>query len=405
MIEIRATSVDERRAAAAAFMAALLNPPPTDEDWERGAPSWDDMDSVSAWEDDRCVGHGGGFRFDTVVPGGERLATCGVTRVGVLTTHRRRGVLTSLMTKLLVDGRAKGQVLASLRASETVIYGRYGYGVAGDACSIELRPKQGRPITGAADGTMRLLQGKEILEIVPSIYDRSMSRVGMITRPDWMWERYFRDAISDGGTASFVAVHTGTDGRDDGFVHYDPKWKEEVGTYETGIGTVFDVCGESAGIELALWRYLGDVDLVESWRSDERPVDDLVRSALADSRGYRTGLRYDEQWLRLLDVDRALTARTYADVAPAVTIAVTDPLFADNTGRWRVTRDGASRTDGDGDGDLVAGIAEISATYLGGTSWRTLVDVGRVTETQAGAAADADALFGVHPAPFCGSHF
>ena len=406
MTEIRRTAVDERRAVAACVATALLHAPPTDEEFERVRPSYDDMASVSAWLGDRCVGHAGGFRFDTIVPGGTRLATSGVTRIGVLPTHRRRGLLTSLITELLVNAREEGRALASLRASEGVIYGRFGFGVAGDACEIEFRPAAARPLTGVAQGTMRLLEAKEILDLLPAIYDRAATRAGIITRPGWMWERYYRDALEEGGTASFAAVHTGLGGVDDGFVHYDIKWNESPATYATGEGEVWDLIGTTPAVELALWSYLADVDLVTTWRAEERPVDDIVRLAGRDPRCYLTKMRYDEQWLRLLDVDRALVARTYADVRPAVTVAIEDRLFAENNGVWRIAADGARRIDATaGDAELSASIAEASAAYMGGVPWRDLVAAGRVEEVRAGAAADADALFAVHPAPFSGSHF
>ena len=47
----------------------------------------------AAWEDGTAVGGAGAFSFELTVPGG-RVPAAGVTVVGVLPTHRRRGVLT-----------------------------------------------------------------------------------------------------------------------------------------------------------------------------------------------------------------------------------------------------------------------------------------------------------------------
>ena len=66
----------------------------------------------AAWEDDRIVGGAGAFAYEMSVPGGA-LPTAGVTIVGVLPTHRRRGVLTALMREQLADCRARGSLRAA----------------------------------------------------------------------------------------------------------------------------------------------------------------------------------------------------------------------------------------------------------------------------------------------------
>ena len=53
-----------------------------------------------------------------------------MTVVGVLPTHRRRGVLTEMMRTQLEDVRERGEPIAALWASEEVIYRRFGYGFA-----------------------------------------------------------------------------------------------------------------------------------------------------------------------------------------------------------------------------------------------------------------------------------
>ena len=61
-----------------------------------------------------------------------------MTWVGVLPTHRRRGLLSGLMTRQLADVRAEGRPVAALWASEGGIYGRYGYASAAWALNVTL---------------------------------------------------------------------------------------------------------------------------------------------------------------------------------------------------------------------------------------------------------------------------
>jgi predicted acetyltransferase len=407
-IEIRVTAPEEYRAASATVSTALLVAPVNDDDWGKPGrvPSWEASDSLSAWDHGRCVGHAAGYRFDTLVPGGAWLPTSGVTRIGVLSTHRRRGLLRVMLTRLLAEAADRGQVLASLRASETRIYQRFGFGLAGRSAEATITSQDALPITGVAGGgTMRVLLGDEIIETAREIYGRVARRPGVLDRPTWMWQRYFDKAVELGGDAEFVAVHTSADGVDDGFVHYGVKWVEARSTPARGTGEIYDLWGVSPAVELALWDHVCNVDLVDEWYAEERPVDDIIQFAVADTRAYRQKWLFDEQWLRLLDVDAALTARRYADVDGSLTIAVTDPLLPRNTGVWSVSSAGAKRLGDEAETDLVADIGQLSAAYLGGTAWRSLVDAGRVDVANHSAVPVADALFAVPEAPFSCSGF
>lgn len=402
-IVVRPTALEERRAAAAAFTTALLFAPPNDEDWARSEPSWADGDSVSAWDGDRCVGHAGAFDFDTTVPGGARLDTSGVTRIGVLPTHTRQGALRDMMALLLDRARERGKVLASLRASEATIYGRFGFAVAGRAAAVRVDAHRARPVHRSSEGSMRLLRADEIADVIPELYDRcARDRVGTVNRPAWMWTRLLEDSVG-GKKPAFVAVHQDSTGTPDGYVRYELGWTHIDDMVERGRGELHDLRGATPAVERALWAYLLDLDLVTEWRAWWRPLDDVLIGAAADTRGYRTDGVVDEQWLRLLDVDVALGSRTYGATDRAVTVQVHDPVFSANCGTWRIDSYGAFRSHADP--DLVADVAEVSAAYLGGTSWRSLADAGRVVVRRADAVADADTLFATRPVPFCGTFF
>lgn len=400
----RPTKPDEYRTAADVMSAALMSRPYNEERWERALPSWEEMVSYTAWDGDACVGHVGQFLVDTLVPGGALVPTGAVSRVGVLPTARRRGVARSLMHELLRDAQRRGCALMSLRASESTIYERFGFGVAGEFTDVTLDPSRVSPLQGASqEGTFRMLDGSQILDVVPDLYRRvAFRRLGCITRPSSWYPRLFGDAI-EGEKASFVVVHTGVDGVDDGYAHYDTEWHDDHPDGPTGRGEIFDVFGSTDAVELALWQFLCDVDLVTRWRIPERPIDDIVRHAARDSRGYRARVVDDEQWVRLIDADAALSTRTYRSVGGGVTIGIDDRLLPTNTGVWRIDADGAAMVDAAP--DLEGDIAGVSAAYLGGTSWRTLVATGRVRERTTGAAAIADDLFASVPLPFCGTFF
>lgn len=406
--DIRPVAFDERRAVADALRTALLTGAVNDEHFAAGTASWDESDSLAAWDGERCVGSAAAFRFDSTVPGGARLTTAGVTRVGVLPTHTRRGLLTRMMHRLLTESRERGNVLATLHASETSIYRRYGFGLACDVDVAHVTTREATPWRSpAAPGSMRLLLHTEVMDLVPPLYERvGRWRVGSISRPTWWWQRTLEKASrpvdAPFGKGTFVAVHSDVDGNDDGYVHYEVDWDESFATNPVGRGTLLELWGASPSVELELWRYLLDIDLVVRWQTEARPVDEPVRRAMRDARAYEVRQRIDDQWVRILDVDAALTARTYGPGGSAVTIEVHDPMFADNRGTWRVGAEGSHAADGPA--DITVDIGTLSAAYLGAVSWHDLAVIGLVAANDE-VLDRLDTLFAVRPTPFCGTGY
>ena len=409
-MEIRPiASHDELRKVGTVVRAALLSGPHDDDAFEKLKESIASNDSLVMWDGDECVGHVAGFRFDTTVPGGARLPTNGVTGVGVRPTHTRRGVLTTLMDRLLREARERGQVIASLRASEAPIYGRFGFGLGGDKVAAVITRDRARPFRHApAPGSMRMLLGDEPIKVIPDLYDRvARTRVGTINRYDWHWRRIL-DAVNkqtssmeDGGT--FAAVHTDLHGVDDGYVQYSVSWADRFAENWRGEGRIHALWGADDAVERALWQYLLDIDLIVKWRAEDRPSEDPIRRSLFDPRAYLSAQRMDEQWVRVLRVDEALTTRTYGPAAASVVLGVDDPLFEDNRGRWRIGPDGARRTTDEP--DLTLDITPLGSAYLGGVSWRDMAASGEIDSADDATLATLDALFSVRPIPFCGTDF
>jgi predicted acetyltransferase len=248
-----------------------------------------------------------------------------------------------------------------------------------------------------------------VLDLVPGLYERAARwRPGTVSRAAWVWPRILKDASepteASYGKGSFVAVHTDADGIDDGYVFYDVDWNETFAENPVGAGKVRDLWGSSPAVELALWRFLLDIDLITTWRADVRPVDEPVRRAMHDFRAYEVRQRIDDQWVRILDVDAALCERRFAPAAGEVTLTVHDPMFADNCGSWTLSTGGAVRAERGG--DLVVDIAALSAAYLGAVSWRDLVVAGAVAgNVDDDTIAMLDNHFAVRPTPFCGTGY
>ena len=308
------------------------------------------------------------------------------------------------MHALIDDALERRMVLLSLRASEAVIYRRYGFGVAGEYCAVTIDPARAKPLRGATtDGSFRILDPDEIVDVIGQLYERvGHRRPGAMTRPSSFTERLLRSAI-ERKNASLVTIHLDPAGEPDGYVHYELSWSGGALDISSGEGVVHDLFAVSDDVELALWQFVFDTDLVTSWRASARPLDDLVRFAAADLRGHQQVGIQDEQWLRLLDVDAALSARAYHPVVGSVAIRVSDPLVFANNATWRIDSDRVERTDDAP--DLSVGIETLSAAYLGGPSWAALAGTRAVEVASRQAIEVADALFASRPLPYCGTFF
>ncbi|MEX1263082.1 MAG: GNAT family N-acetyltransferase [Actinomycetota bacterium] len=93
-----------------------------------------------ALDGDDIVGTAGACSTELTVPGSRTLRAPGITAVGVLASHRRRGVNTRLMGTLLDQAAERQEPLAYLWASEAPIYGRFGFGTASFCTELEVAP-------------------------------------------------------------------------------------------------------------------------------------------------------------------------------------------------------------------------------------------------------------------------
>jgi predicted acetyltransferase len=110
----------------------------------------------------------------------------------------------------------------------------------------------------------------------------------------------------------------------------------------------------------------------------------------------------DGVWVRILDVQAALSARTFTGDGTVV-LEVRDAFMPDIAGRYRVSAGGVERTDAEA--DIVLDISALGSVYLGGFTFRELVESFRAEELVDGAIARADALFATSIDPWCAEIF
>jgi predicted acetyltransferase len=358
--------------------------------------------TVGAFVEDQLVGTADAVTSGLTLPGGTIVGHAAVTHVGVLPSFTRKGVATDLMRHQLRDVAARGETVATLRASEATIYERYGYGVASSSQSIEVQTARAelRPGLGAG-GPVRLLDAEQVWDVLPRIYNQNRpSRPGTIDRPDVWWQG-LRLRTESSPQPWYVALH-GEPGAETGFARYRPIDTDKWFVNDQRTIAVEDFFAPDTTTYLGLLRFLLGLDLIDRVVLWMLPVDDPLPWLLLDRRAARVTATHDETWLRVVDVEKALSARQY-DGDGDVTVAVSDPLLPENSITVAITGDGAEQTDRHP--QLRVGVAGLATVLLGGATWRSLAVAGLAHAENPSLLAAAERLFAVREAPHAGFFF
>lgn len=358
--------------------------------------------TLGAFVDGELVGTADAATSGLTLPGGTIVRHAAVTHIGVLPSFTRKGIATGLIRRQLRDIAARGEVVATLRASEATIYERYGYGVASASKSVEIETARAALRRDVGEGgPVRLLGAAEAWESLPRIYaDNRPSRPGALDRPAVWWQS-LRLRTESAARPWYVAVH-GEPGAETGFVRYHPIDTDKWFTSQQRTIVVEDFFAPGTEAQLGLLRFLLGLDLIDRVVFWSLPLDDPLPWLLVDRRAMRVTAVHDETWLRVIDAPAALAARRYAGRG-AVTIAVNDPLLPGNSGGFAISGDGPEPTARPA--QLRVGVEGLAAVLLGGASWRSLAMAGLVRADDPAALIVADGLFAVPDAPYAGFFF
>jgi predicted acetyltransferase len=196
-------------------------------------------------------------------------------------------------------------------------------------------------------------------------------------------------------------VH-GEPGSETGFARYRPVDTETWFVSDQRTIVVEDFFAPSTEAHLGLLRFLLGLDLIDRVTFWMLPLDDPLPWLLVDRRAARVTAVHDETWLRVIDVQQALSVRRYAGDG-AVTIAVNDPLLPKNSAAFTIAPSGATPTGRHP--ELHVGAAGLAAVLLGGTTWHSLAAGGLARAEDPAALTVADQLFAVRDAPYAGFFF
>ena len=361
--------------------------------------------TVAAFDGGEIVGTLGTHPLRVTVPGGASIPMAGTTMVTVQNTHRRQGVLRAMMRDHLDDAAAREEALAGLWASETPIYGRFGFGHATSREVVEAA-KGTLSISTSGEGVVRTIEPDRVAKLLPAIYDDVLAhRPGMLSRSDHWWKyQVVKDPEHwrEGDTAKrFVVYEVGN--QIEGYAIYRQKsdWGDLV---PNGQVKVIEALAISDRAHSGLWNYLGNVDLFPRLRFWNLPADDPLWWKLAEPRRVQRK-RSDGLWVRIMDVPGALGARTYESDG-SIRIGVDDQFRPDTSGVYELAvSDGEGKiVEVDDEAEVELGIDALGALYLGGSNALSMAAAGLIDGLPE-QISTLHRLFHTDAEPWCDSIF
>ncbi|WP_329273571.1 GNAT family N-acetyltransferase [Streptomyces sp. NBC_01451] len=424
-IDVRTVTEDGLREWTRALSTGFLRSPEvTDTELEARRGGFLPGRTLGAYDGERCVATFRSFPQDLSVGAGATVPADAISNVTVSPTHRRRGILTRMMTQDLTAAKERGDVVATLIAAEYPIYGRYGFGPATwasewtiDVPRAGLDPRWAGPADG---GRIDLVDAADVRKLGPELHTRlARQQPGAVSRDERWWQVNTGVVrFGESWDEPFYAVHRSADGEIDGLVSYEAEDKWDAKQPQNTADVNWLIAATPAA-ERALWQYLCSIDWITRVKTGWRAPDDLLPFFLPNPRAARLTTHADWLWVRILDVVRALEARPYDGTAEGVTggaaggavggsrslvLEVVDPAgFAGGRYRLDVSEAGVgSCTSGVRDAaEITLDVSELAALWLGDESAVRLAALGRVREERAGAARVADALLRTSRRPWC----
>lgn len=383
---IRPVTEDEYPAFVTAFMEGFSYDLPSDEFAAAMQVLLPPERTLAAFDGDAIVGTFGGYDLQVTVPGGNSMAMEGTTEVTVFPTHRRMGLMRDMMRVHLENAARSGYPVAGLWASETDIYGRYGFGIAAQLCSLKISSPRIVFRDEVEIDRVRRISSEEAANVLPQAYEMKRSQTpGMLARtPEW-WKHFVlpdHEWMRKGKTKRRYVVHDGSNGVD-GYASYRNKSGESDDGHDNGTVHVVELIAANPRAEASLWAYLTHIDgapNVDSWNN---PVNTTLPYMVREPRRVRISRVSDSLWIRILDVEAALTGRSYEEDG-TVRVTLTDPFRSQTSGSFRIeVVDGVATVEQCDQGDLTMDIEILGAAFLGGADAMAYARAGRIVGSHA----------------------
>lgn len=317
---------------------------------------------------------------ELTVPGGTVAATA-ISSVTVAPTHRRRGILRSLMAGELRTAASLDLPVAVLTVSESTIYGRFGFGAAAAVANWEIRVRRAGWIGPEEPGRVDFVSREQAREVAEVLHERvRRSSPGEISMPGGHLNRFFGTSPDAEKAERLRTIqYRSPAGEVDGLAVY--RVVENPSDFSESTLELSWLLAATDDAYAGLWRFLLEMDLIALVRASELGLDEPLWWMIADQRAAKITVT-DHQYVRILDVPAALASRRFG-AADTIALEVDDPLGIAG-GTFVLTTDAEGRASVEavdapppGVPLLRLGVRELSSLFLGGVSVSTLARAGR----------------------------
>jgi predicted acetyltransferase len=324
--------------------------------------------------------------------GGQSVATLGVAGVAVVPEARGQGLASRLLLDTLRNARKRGIALSTLYPATLKLYRDAGYELAGTRFSYSARA---RDLPRQKPALQMVPLGEAELAISEQLY-RTVAREtqGYLDRSPYIWDR----VRAPGSKPARGVLVLGPAG---------PEGYLFMSQHLTGVPghdlVLSDLVAATPGAARQLWSFLADHrSTVAKVRWYGGPSE--ARLFAFPERVYSMELT-DYWMLRIVDVERALSARGYADVSVDLDLQIEDSVLPENSGRYRVqVRSGSATVErAQGLGKLRLRATALACLYSGFASAEQLKRAGHIDGDDAAVTALSAGFAG--PAPGLCDHF
>ncbi|MGE5596610.1 MAG: enhanced intracellular survival protein Eis [Hyphomicrobiales bacterium] len=368
-----------------------------DEELESTQPEW----TTCGFVDGKMVATMGTFPF-TVRFNGVPVHMGGVTAVGTLPQHRRKGLLRRIMTQGLATMRDRGQNIAILWASMGAIYQRFGYGLASTEVMYRFDPRDARfqeelPVPGSVE----LTNPEAAMPVIKPLYiEYATPRNLLIHRAMPLWQASTLRPEKKGEPV-YVAIYRNAEGTPRGYVVYQTREDSSLRPGPDQLLEVKDYIALDIEAYRGLWEFLWRHDLVgRIVIRGALPEDDPAPDLLLEPRALQRST-YDGIWMRIVDVEKALASRPYGQRGDLRIAFEGDEMCPWNNGTYVLATDGptADVARKDRVPDLTVNPNALASLLSGHRSATQLARAGRLTARDEQSLRLADAMFATEYRP------
>ena len=338
---------------------------------------------------------------------GAPVPVAGITCVGTLPVYRGHGHLGQVISQHFKILHEKGeQPIAALYASRASIYQRFGFAVVSTRYTYHVDPGYlqfalPRP---NLDGRFRELNDDEFPVLSELYGEFRAERHGYIKRGKESWlVAILKPPATPGQFINKILYEE--NGKPTGYIIYTSEPLESAAGMPRHRIHIRDLVWLTSSAYDAIWDYLSKMKLADHISWDRVPPDDPLPHLLLEPRMLNL-TAMDGLLGRIVDIERALTKRTYNSEG-TLTFEIQDDLCPWNNGRWQLeTAGNQSRIRETTDNpDVTMPISTLAMLLFGQISATEAARMGRLDVRDTGELCTWDHVMHTKYRPFCADLF